>query len=153
MPLVTKDTLSGDPIVSFNFEIQFGPLNGYFTEVSGLGSEHEVTEHKIVGKGGDKEAIRKIPGRLKWGDITLKRGVTSNMDIWQWRKMIEDGKINEARINGSIMMYDNSGVLVAQWDVVAAWPSKLSGPSLNSESSAVGVEEVTIVHEGIMRVL
>ena len=152
MPLVTKDTLTGDPIVSFNFAVQFGPVNGYFTEVSGLGSEHEVTEHKITAQG-DKEAVRKIPGRLKWGDITLKRGVTANMDIWTWRKQIEDGQIGQARVNGSILMYDNAGTLVAQWDVEAAWPSKLTGPSLNSESSAVGVEEVTIVHEGIKRVL
>jgi hypothetical protein len=29
----------------------------------------------------------------------------------------------------------------------------MSGPSLNTDSSAVGIEEVTIVHEGIERVL
>lgn len=153
MPLVTQDALSGDPIVSFNFELQIeGKLTGYFTEVSGLGSETEVTEHKIVGKG-DREAVRKVPGRLKWGDLTLKRGITANMDMWQWRQMIVDGKIDSARTNGSIMMYDQSGVLVARWDFEAGWPSKVSGPTLSSDSSAVGVEEMTIVHEGILRVL
>lgn len=153
MPLVTQDTLTGDPIVSFNFEVEFaGKIKGYFTECSGLGSESEVVEHKITAKG-DKEAVRKIAGRLKWGDITLKRGVTANLDIWDWRYLVEQGKMTDARVSGSILMYDQSGVLVAQWDVVDAWPSKLSGPSLNTESSAVGVEEVTIVHEGIKRVL
>ena len=48
----TKDALTGDPLVSFNFEIKIeGKLSGYFTECSGLGSESEVTEHKIVGSG------------------------------------------------------------------------------------------------------
>ncbi len=153
MPLVTQDAITGDPIVSFNWEVEFGgKIKGYFTECSGLGSETEVTEHKITSKG-DKEAVRKVPGRLKWGDITLKRGLTTNMDIWEWRYLVEQGKIDQARTSGSILMYDQTGVLVAQWDVDAAWPSKLTGPSLNTESSAVGVEEVTIVHEGIKRVL
>ncbi|MDZ4764662.1 MAG: phage tail protein [Chloroflexota bacterium] len=153
MPLVTNETLTGDPIVSYNFSLDLGgKATGYFTEVTGLGSETEVTEHKITAQG-DKEAVRKIPGRLKWGDITLKRGLTGSMDIWEWRKTVEDGKVDQARVNGSIMMYDNIGNLVAQWDFVSAWPSKLSGPSLNTDSSAVGIEEVTIVHEGISRVL
>ena len=153
MPLITKETLTGDPIVSYNFSLDLGgKAVGYFTEVSGLGSENEVTEHKITAQG-DKEAVRKIPGRLKWGDITLKRGLTANMDIWQWRKAVEEGHIDQARVNGSILMYDNIGTLVAQWDFIAAWPSKLSGPSLSTDSSAVGIEEVTIVHEGIMRSL
>lgn len=153
MALVTNDALTGDPIVSYNFSLDLGgKAAGYFTEVSGLGSETEVTEHKITAQG-DKEAVRKVPGRLKWGDITLKRGLTANMDIWQWRKLVEEGKVDQARINGSVIMYDNIGTIVAQWDFVRAWPSKLSGPSLNTESSAIGIEEVTIVHEGIIRAL
>ncbi len=153
MALITKETLTGDPFISYNFSLDLGgKATGYFTEVTGLGSENEVTEMKITAQG-DKEAVRKIPGRLKWGDITLKRGLTTNMDIWQWRKAVEDGHVDQARVNGSILMYDNLGTLVAQWDFVRAWPSKLSGPSLNTDSSAVGIEEVTIVHEGILRVL
>lgn len=151
--LITKDTITGDPFVSYNFALDLGgKAIGYFTECSGLGSENEVTEMKLTAQG-DKEAVRKIPGRLKWGDITLKRGLTTNLDIWQWRQAVERGNVDSARINGSIMMYDNIGTLIAQWDFVRAWPSKLSGPSLNTESSAAGIEEVTIVHEGIERVV
>jgi phage tail-like protein len=93
----TNDAVSGDPLVGFNFEVKIeGALTGYFTECSGLGSESEVIEHKVVGQGG-KEVVRKIPGRLKWGDITLKRGITLNMDMWSWRKQIEDGWQTPAR--------------------------------------------------------
>lgn len=149
----TKDALTGDPLVSFNFEVRIeGKVSGYFTECSGLGSESEVTEHKIVGSG-DREAVRKIPGRLKWGDITLKRGITANMDFWTWRQMVVDGKVDSARAGGSIVMYDQAGTPVAQWDFDAAWPSKISGPSVQADSSAVGIEEVVIVHEGIRRVM
>lgn len=153
MGLVTKDALTGDPIVSFNFELSIdGKVAGYFTEVSGIGSETEVTEHKIVGMG-DKEAIRKIPGRHKWGDITLKRGITSNLDMWEWRDKVIKGLIADARANGSIKMYDQSGAQVAQWDFEAAWPSKISGPQMQADSSAVGMEELTLVHEGLWRAM
>lgn len=150
---MAMDAMTGDPLVSFNFEVKIeGKVSGYFTECSGLGSESEVTEHKIVGSG-DREAVRKIPGRLKWGDITLKRGITGNMDFWTWRQMVVDGQVASARAGGSIVMYDQAGTAVAQWDFDAAWPSKISGPSVQADSSAVGIEEVVIVHEGIRRTL
>jgi phage tail-like protein len=46
---------------------------------------------------------------------------------------------------------NQSGEIVAKWDFVNAWPSKVSGPSVQSDSSALGVEEMTLVHEGIVR--
>jgi phage tail-like protein len=147
----TNDALTGDPIIGVHFEIQVGTITGYFTAVSGLGSETEVTEHKIVGTG-SKESIRKIPGRLKWGDITLKRGITANLDMWDWVQKVRDGKVSEARQDGSIRAYSQEGTLIAQWDFLAAWPSSITGPDLKSEDSAVGVEEMVVVHEGIVRV-
>ena len=74
----TNDGLSGDPMIGAHFEVSVGAITGYFTEVSGLGSESEVVDHKIIAKGAKESIIRKIPGRLKWGDITLKRGITAN---------------------------------------------------------------------------
>jgi hypothetical protein len=56
--------------------VSVGAVTGYFTEVSGLGSESEIVEHKIMAKGVKEPIVRKIPGRLKWGDIVLKRGIT-----------------------------------------------------------------------------
>lgn len=146
-----KDIIEGDPLVSFNFGIEVeGIITGFFTECSGLGSESEVIEHKVVGSGG-KEVVRKIPGRLKWGDVTLKRGVTTNLDFWEWRKMVEDGNVSQARKNGSIIMYDQEGTPVARWNFERGWPSKISGPSVKSDGNEIVVEEMTIVHEYIKR--
>jgi phage tail-like protein len=140
-----------DPLVGFHFAVEVqGQITGYFTECSGLGSETEVIEHKVVdGRGVD--VVQKIPGRLKWQDITLKRGITAQMDMWQWRKMVEDGDIQGARKNGSIVMFDQSLKEVARWDFERGWPSKVTGPQLQADSNAFGVEELTIVHEGITR--
>lgn len=147
-----SDALTGDVLISNNFAVEVGDIiTGYFAEVSGLGSENEVAEQKIIGEGGI-EIVRKIPGRLKWGDITLKRGITTNMDLWDWRKMVEEGKVADARMDGSIIMYDQEGTEVARWNFERGWPSKISGPSAKSDSSEIVVEELTIVHEYIERV-
>ena len=141
-----------DPLVGcqFSLEIQ-GVIKGYFTEVSGLGSEHDIVEHKVVDESGH-DMVMKIPGRLKWSDITLKRGITSSMDVWDWRKQVEDGDVQGARKNGSVVMYDQSYSQIARWNFSNAWPSKVSGPSLNAQNNEFGIEEVVIVHEGIERV-
>ena len=147
-----SDALNGDPLVSCYFSIDVGgQIQGFFTECSGLGSESEVVEMKVMGEG-NQEIVRKLAGRRKWGDITLKRGLGTNMDFWEWRKMVDDGDVASARMNGSIMMYDQEGTVVAQWDFTDGWPSKISGPSVKSDSNEVAIEELTIVHEYIERV-
>lgn len=146
------DPVNEDPLVGYNFSLDIqGQVQGFFTEVSGLGSETEVAEHTVVGENG-QQIVMKVPGRLKWEDITLKRGITSNMDMWEWRKMIEEGNVDGARRNGSIVMYNQSGVEVARWNFVNAWPKKVSGPSPKSDSNEIGVEEMILVHEFIERV-
>ena len=140
-----------DPLVSFHFSLEVqGAVTGFFTEISGLGSETEIVEHKVVTPAG-QEVVQKIPGRLKWTEITLKRGVTAEMDMWKWRKLVEDGNITNARKNGSIVMYDEALKEIARWNFTNGWPSKISGPQLQSDSNAYGIEELTIVHEGIIR--
>lgn len=142
----------GDPLVGFHFSLDFGGvISGYFTECSGIGSEHEVIDHKVVTPEG-QQVIKKIPGRLKWENIALKRGITNSMDVWNWRKQVEDGQVEQARRNGSIIMYDQMLTPVAQWDFQRAWPVKVSGPQPKSDSNEIGLEELTIAHEYIKRV-
>ena len=145
------DTSREDPLVGFHFAIDVqGQVTGYFTEVSGVGSETEVIEHKVVNEAG-VEVVLKVPGRLKWENIVLKRGITSNMDIWKWRKMVEDGDVKGARADGSIIMYDQTLSEVARWNFQNAWPVKVSGPSVKADGNEIGVEELTVAHEYIER--
>jgi len=141
-----------NPLVGFHFSVEVqGVVRGFFTECSGLGSEHEVIEHKVVTEQG-QEVVMKIPGRLKWENITLKRGITSAMDIWDWRKQVEDGNVADARHDGSITMYDQELNPVARWEFQNAWPVKVTGPQPKADSNEIGVEELTIAHEYISRV-
>jgi phage tail-like protein len=153
MAKTTTDVVSGDPLVSAHFMVQVDNFGiGYFLEVGGLGSESDVTDHKVMGAA-NQDIVRKIPGRTKWSDITLKRGITSNMEFYDWRKMVEDGMVDSARSNGTITMLDQAGGPIAEWTFENGWPSKVSGPSLKSDSNEIGVEEITIVHEGIERTM
>jgi len=141
-----------DPLVSAFFTIDFGgSVKGAFRECTGLGSENEVVEYKASGDKG-KFIMKKVPGRMKWNNITLKRGITNAMDMWDWRKQIEEGKVEQARKNGSIVMYNQSNEPIARWDFVQAWPNKLTGPSANATNNEVGIEELEITHEGYKRV-
>ena len=140
-----------DPLVGFHYAIEVqGVVTGYFTECSGIGSEHEVIEHKVVdGKG--REYVQKIPGRLKWENITLKRGITDNMDIWEWREQVLSGHVDDARRNGSIVMFDQALEERARWNFENAWPVKVSGPAIKSDSNEFGIEELVLTHEGLYR--
>ncbi len=141
-----------DPLVQFSYALDLGgKVKGYFTECSGLGSEHDIIEHKVVDEKG-RQMIKMVPGRIKWDKITLKRGITDAKDIWDWRKKVEDGQVEAARIDGSIIMMDQELKPVARWNFEGGWPSKVSGPQLKSASNEIGVEELTIVHHRLERV-
>ena len=142
-----------NPLVAFKFGLELeGKLSGFFTNVGGIGSETEVIAHKIVNDKTGETLIQQIPGRLSWTPVTLKRGVTSNIDIWEWRQKVVEGKVDAARTNCSIVAYDQGNTEIARWNFVNAWPSKVVGPDMDSGSTNYMVEDMTIVHEGVIRV-
>jgi phage tail-like protein len=140
-----------DPLVGFRYGLKLGSkAAGFFTECSGIGSESEVIDHKTVDEKGN-EIIGKIPGRLKWQDISLKRPITSAMDLWDWQKEVDEGKLSGARINGSVIMFNLIGDPVAEWTFDRGWIKKVGGPQIKSDSNAVVMEEIVIAHEGLRR--
>lgn len=141
-----------DPFLSPWFAVEFqGKVTGAFKECSGLGSENEVVEEKASDSKG-KPVVKKIPGNLKWNNITLKQGITDDLDMWKWRKLVEEGKVSEARKNGSLVLYSHDGKEIARWNFINAWPSKINGPSINAGSNEIAVEELELAHEGYERV-
>lgn len=140
-----------DPLPASSFYLDIsGKITGTFRECNGLGSESEIMEHKAVG-GNGQVVIYKIPGNVKYENIVLKRGVTDDMQVWDWRKKVEDGKVEEARMNGTITMFDQTNAPLAEWTFENAWPVKVTGPALNAGGNEIAVEELHIAHEGMMR--
>jgi phage tail-like protein len=140
-----------EPFANYSFYLEVdGLTEAVFREASGIGSTSEVVESRQTTKEG-KTIISKSPGNLKWDDLSLKRGFTTDTKLYDWRMLIEQGKVKDARKNGSLTVYASDGTALAKWSFINGWPSKLSGPSLNATANEVAVEEITIVHEGLTR--
>lgn len=121
-----------------------------FQEMSGLSIERQVTEHRATLPGG-QEVIKKLPGPLKFGDITLQRAMTDNDELYTWIQQVVEGRIDEARRNGSLVQYDTQFNEVNRWDFENAWPSKWEGPSGKANANEVAVEKVTLTVEGLIK--
>ena len=127
-----------------------GITEGIFREVTGLDSETEVIEHRVTGKGGNM-IVQKIPGALKWSNIVLKRGVTDDRKLHDWRVQVEQGKIETNRKNGTITCYGPDLKAVAKYTFKRGWPCTWVGPSLDATKNELAIEELTLAHEGLER--
>src|SRR5438874_12128463 len=143
---------NNDAFAARNFAIEVdGTMITQFTELSGLTSEMEVTELKENRPDG-KLIIKKIPNTHKTPTLTLKRAKNVTRELYKWKKAALDGKVKEARKNGSVILYDYQAGEIARWNFINAWPSKLTTGSLKAGSNEVVTEEATIVMEGFERV-
>jgi hypothetical protein len=78
-------------------------------------------------------------------------GINSESEVIEF-KVSSEGKMNDARKNCSILLFDRNMNVAARWDFANAWPSKVSGPDIKADGNEYGIEEMTIVHEGMKRV-
>src|SRR5215470_10258961 len=134
-----------DPLGSFNFDVQIPNITGpAFTEVSGLEFVAGVIEYR---EGNDvASTVRKLPGLVKYSNITLKRGITSNHSLWDWARQTVQGNIQ--RVDMSIVLLNGQRQAIVRWHVRNAWVCKYEGPALNAKANDVATESVEIAHEG-----
>ena len=119
---------------------------GGFKSVSGMASETEIIEFKQ----GNDLIVRKKPGRTTYSNIVLERGYTATDDLWQWRKNIEDGKID--RRAGSVIILDQDGQSeVARYNFYEGWPCKWNAPEMDSDSSSMAIEKIELAIEKVER--
>jgi phage tail-like protein len=138
-----------DPYKVFKFRVEIDGLTAAaFSEVSGLESETTVVEYRT---GAEPNTVRKLPGLTKYPNLVLKRGITQDAELWNWRKRVIDGNVD--RHNGSIVLQDDSGQDQVRWNFRNGWPCKLQGPHLNAHGNDVAIETLEIAHEGIERVV
>jgi phage tail-like protein len=134
------------PFKNFNFLVQINGLTeAGFAECSGLESSVGVIEYR---EGGD-HLIRKLPGLRRFGNITLKRGVTKSKELQDWHKNILDGQLD--RRNGVIILLDDTRQEVVRWNFFNAFPVKWDGPYLNAKGNDVAMESVELCCERIER--
>jgi phage tail-like protein len=136
-----------DPFASQNFllEIQ-GVTAAGFSECTGLNAETNVIEYR---EGSDDIFPRKLPGLSKFGNVTLKTGLTTDTSLFTWHKSVMDGNIT--RQNVSIVVLDESRKEQARYNLVNAWPSKYTAPDLKANANEIAIEAIEIAHEGMVR--
>jgi phage tail-like protein len=137
-----------DPYRTFRFFLEIDGINqAGFSEVTIPDASSDVVEYR---EGNELPTVRKLPGLNKYGNVTLKWGITDSMELYEkWRKPVEDGKI--VRKNVAITLMDEEGNPAARWEFVEAWPSKYDAPDLNAKGTDVAIETLEIVHEGMKR--
>jgi phage tail-like protein len=119
---------------------------GEFTECSGLTINREAPDFK---EGGVNNKVHKLPGRVTYETITLKRGYI-NLELWQWfAKGVDDHTGLPELREVTITLATASGVASVSWTVKGAYPIKWSGPSLNTSSKDLAMEEIQLAHHGL----
>jgi phage tail-like protein len=140
-----------DLMTTFNFTLEIGGVHmASFRKCSGVECEIETIEYKETTKEG-KMIIRKVPGAMKWSDITLERRIDDSNELWRWRKEVEDGDVDTARRDGSIVIRDSKKKEVARWNFERGWVSKWTGAEFDAGGNEIATEKVTITHEGLLR--
>jgi phage tail-like protein len=134
---------------TFLFEVD-GVEIGAFAEVSGLEVTIGVEE---LAEGGENGFVHKLPGRMTWPNLVLKRGLTSTDSLFAWLRHSSGDAFSGngdrlARKSGAVTLLGQDGRRLRSWEVVDAFPVRWSGPSFAASSTEVATEELEIAHHG-----
>ncbi|MGD6809076.1 MAG: phage tail protein [Candidatus Bathyarchaeia archaeon] len=146
-----KSSQRKDPYPNYRFVVEIaGVVQANFCEVILPESASDV----IAVRDGTESSftVKKQAGLVNYGSLILKSGLTSSLELYMWRKMIEQGKINSTRRNIAVVLFDEESKDVARWEFTNAWPSKYKGPDLNAQGNEIAIETLEIVFESMQRV-
>ncbi len=134
-----------DPYENFNFRVEIdGIVQAGFSKVLIPEASVDVVEYR---EGNELSHVRKLPGRVRYGNVLLKWGSTSSQELYNWWKSVRDG--NVMRKNMSIVLMDQQRTDVKRWNVREAWPVKYEVAPLDARGNDVLIEELEIANEGV----
>lgn len=142
------------PFPLFRFHVEFrreetsAPMaHGAFAECSGI---EATMEPKVIKAGGVNYGAYQRPGPVTFATVVLKRGITTNRDLWQWFSHVnERGKL-AARLDVRILVFgDTADEPRLTVRLFRALPIKFKSGDLNATATDVGVEELHLAHEGL----
>ncbi len=141
------------PFKKYNYRVEIDSIDvAAFSEVSGFDASVDVIEYRE-----GTEAInspRKMPGLTKYGNVTLKWGMTENLSFYEWVSGISSGTkaTAEDRVQDiTIYLQDDAHNDIASWTLVNAWPCKYTAPDFNASSSEIAFESVELAFEEMRR--
>lgn len=152
------------PFTTFNFHISITlpdkkneVCEAEFSECSGLEMNMEVNTIK---EGGNNCEQVHLAGPLTYGQLTLKRGMTSNFDLWDWFESVQTNR--NLRVDGEVQMLSShqrskdGGTPGAKTKnlvlkLTNCLPVKLVAPTLNAKEGEIAIEEMQLVYERMER--
>jgi phage tail-like protein len=136
-------------VARFLLEID-GVAKAGFNHCRLLASSTDVIEYR---EGNEPPTPRKLAGLNRYGPLELQYGVTADgIALAEWYELVQQGKVDDARRSIAVVLLDEEGAPAARWEFRNAWPARYEAPTLDAERSAVAIETLEIVHEGVERV-
>lgn len=146
-----EEWLGGEPAIlsRFLFEVD-GVEIGIFKEVRGL--EVTVATEEIK-EGGQNNFSYKLPGRMSWPNIVLRRGVTKSDALFEWLSKSSGegfaGNQNKlTRCTGAITAINHHLDRLRSWDLLGVFPVRWKGPEFSIDRREPLEEELEIAHQG-----
>ena len=103
-------------------------------------------------EGNEGPTMRKLAGANSYGNLTLQWGTTpDSIELFEWRRLVEQGQVDEARRSIAVILLDEQGEPGARWEFRDAWPQQYDAPDLDASGNEVAIESMEIVHEGMER--
>lgn len=95
----------------------------------------------------------KSPGRLTFADVTLERGATMDMDLFDWFTQVAEASANMGlkepvfKRNLDIVQQDRDGSTLRRWSLTGAWPVKFVAGDWDNEADENVIESVTLTYD------
>jgi phage tail-like protein len=93
-----------------------------------------------------------LSGQNKFGNVTLKWGITDSTSLYEWYRAVVDQGADANKRNMAIILVDEVGSEKSRWDFTNAWPMKYKGTDFNAKNNDVAIETLEIVSEEFVRV-
>ncbi len=137
------------PYKKYNYTVVIGNLTqAGFSEVSAANTEVQPIEYR---EGNDKRmTVGKLSGLVKYSNVTLKWGSSSNKEFTDWVAGCADGKTERKEVKIQLMDDTNTQVL-AEWKLADAWPTRYTAPDFKATDNEVAYESIELCHEGLSR--
>jgi len=146
----TADERIAYPFTAFNFAVEIRVdgvamqvCDASFAECDGLEMTMDV---KTIREGGNNSKEIRLTGPIKYGQVTMKRGMTANFELWDWFDLV----LNDAslRADAEVVIFAADGQTErARFLLSRCVPVKLKSPPLNAKDGAVAIEELQLAYE------
>lgn len=103
-------------------------------------------------EGNDPPGPRLLSGLTRSGPLRLEYGISDDLELYEWRALVEQGDLAEARRAVAVNLLDATGNPGPRWEFRNAWPSRYVAPDLDALEEAVAVDLLEVTHEGFERV-